>query len=65
MLRQVHIVKYAFETWIITTNIEKKIHAFQMWCYHRIDKITGKVRNEEILRRVGMTEKTCTTENDN
>ena len=34
---------------------QKRIEAFEMWCYRRMLKMrwTDKVRNEEVLRRIG------------
>ena len=49
------VMLYGAETW--TTRMEdiKKIEAFEMWIWRRIEGISWKdhIRNEEVLRRVG------------
>ncbi|XP_049833909.1 uncharacterized protein LOC126278101 [Schistocerca gregaria] len=46
---------YDSETWTVGKLEQKRIEAFEMWCYRRMLKIrwTDKVRNEEVLRRIG------------
>lgn len=42
------------KTWIISKSVERRAIAFEMWMYRRINRIrlTKKVQNEEILRKV-------------
>ena len=45
---------YCCETWTITSAIEKRLQAFEMWCYRRLLRVswTEMKRNEEILEMV-------------
>jgi Reverse transcriptase (RNA-dependent DNA polymerase) len=56
------VVLYACETWTLTKQDIKRIEAFEMWIWRRIQKIswTDRVTNEEVLRRVN--EKRCIIE---
>jgi hypothetical protein len=51
---------YGSETWTLTGTLEKKLTAFEMWTYRRVLKIpwTDKIRNEEVLNRLGMSRTT-------
>ena len=46
---------YGSECWTISSEMEKKLEAMEMWCYRRMLKLswTKKVTNEEVLKRVG------------
>uniref|UniRef100_A0A8D8WJF1 Craniofacial development protein 2 n=1 Tax=Cacopsylla melanoneura TaxID=428564 RepID=A0A8D8WJF1_9HEMI len=46
---------YACESWTIDKYIAKRITGFENWCYRRILRIKwiDKVRNVEVLRRIG------------
>ncbi|KAL1446569.1 hypothetical protein WDU94_003622 [Cyamophila willieti] len=46
---------YACESWTIDEYIAKRITGFENWCYRRILRVkwTDKIRNVEILRRIG------------
>ena len=48
---------YCCEVWTITSVMEKKIAAFEMWCYRRILRISWKEKktNDEVLQMLGMT----------
>lgn len=50
------IARYATETWIISKNVERRINAFEMWTYRRLNRIkwTEKVTNREVLKKVGL-----------
>jgi hypothetical protein len=46
---------YGCEAWTITASEQKRLEAMEMWCYRRMVKImwTGRVTNQEVLRRAG------------
>ena len=46
---------YASECWTISSEIERKLEAVEMWCYRRMlrSSLAKKVTNEEVLERVG------------
>ena len=46
---------YGSECWTISSEMEKKLEAMEMWCYRRMLRLswTRKVTNEEVLKRVG------------
>ena len=48
------IMLYGCETWIIAKEERRRIEAFEMWCYRRMEKIrwTDRMTNEEVLERV-------------
>ena len=48
------VALYGAETWTLRKQDERRIEAFEMWMWRRMEKIswTDKVRNEEVLRRV-------------
>ena len=50
---------YSAETWTMTTDMENKVNAFEMWIYRKMLKISYKdhVTNEEVLRRMNETPK--------
>lgn len=50
------VYRYASETWTISKTVERRVNAFEHWCYRRILRIswTDKIRNEEVLRRIGI-----------
>ena len=45
---------YAAETWTINKEVEKRIHAFEMWLFRKMLRISYQehITNEEVLRRV-------------
>ena len=47
-------LKYACESWTITKLLEKRIDAFEQWCYRWLMKISwkDKIRNEDVLKTV-------------
>lgn len=49
------VVGYASEAWTYSKKIINKLHAFEMWCYRRLLKIswTEKVSNKRLLERIG------------
>lgn len=49
------VALYGSETWTVRNAEEKKILAFEVWCYRRIFKIrwVDRVTNETFFRRVG------------
>lgn len=50
-----NIARYEAETWIVSEGVERRVNAFEMRTCRRISRIkrTEKVRNEEVLRKVG------------
>jgi hypothetical protein len=54
------VLKYACETWIISADSEKRINAFEMWCFRRMLRIpwTDFASNNEVLARVKEKNKT-------
>uniref|UniRef100_A0A8D8UAM4 Craniofacial development protein 2 n=1 Tax=Cacopsylla melanoneura TaxID=428564 RepID=A0A8D8UAM4_9HEMI len=49
------VVLYGSETWTLRKKEEKYLESFEMWLWRRIENIkwSDKIRNEEVLRRVG------------
>ncbi|KAI5717433.1 hypothetical protein M8J77_005795 [Diaphorina citri] len=49
------VVLYGSETWTMRKKEEKYLESFEMWLWRRMEKIkwSDKIRNEEVLRRVG------------
>ena len=49
------IAFYGCETWIIGAQENRRLEAFEMWCYRRILKVrwVDHVTNEEILNKIG------------
>jgi len=49
-----NIMLYGSETWAIAKAEQKRIEAFEMWCYRRMLKISwmNMVTNEEVLERM-------------
>ncbi|KAI5728919.1 hypothetical protein M8J77_006673 [Diaphorina citri] len=49
------VVLYGCETWTMRKKEETYLESFEMWLWRRIENIkwSDKVRNEEVLRRVG------------
>ena len=47
-------LQYACETWTWNKALEKKVNAFEMWCYRAINKIkwTDKISNEKLLKKL-------------
>ena len=50
------ILLYGSETWTILKESTKRLEAFEMWVYRRMSRISwkDKVRNEEVLERLGV-----------
>lgn len=48
------IMLYGCETWTIAREEMRRIEAFEMWCYRRMQKIswTDRITNEEVLEKV-------------
>ena len=46
---------YGEGTWILRRNEEKRIEAFEMWIWRRMERVkwTDRIRNEVVLERVG------------
>ena len=44
---------YGCETWTLTTELENKLKAFEMWIYRRMFRISymDKITNDEVLQR--------------
>uniref|UniRef100_A0A8D8XRU9 Endonuclease-reverse transcriptase n=1 Tax=Cacopsylla melanoneura TaxID=428564 RepID=A0A8D8XRU9_9HEMI len=49
------VVLYGSETWTMRKKEEKFLENFEMWLWRRIENIkwSDKIRNEEVLKRVG------------
>ena len=49
------IATYGAETWILKRNDEKKIEAFEMWCYRRLLRVSYREHrtNEWVLQKLG------------
>ena len=49
------VATYGCETWVINDTEKKKLEAFEMWCWRRMERISWIERktNEEVLRTVG------------
>ncbi|KAI5721659.1 hypothetical protein M8J77_023562 [Diaphorina citri] len=50
------ILTYGCESWTLNERQEKKITAFELWCYRRILKISwrDRITNIEVLRRMNL-----------
>lgn len=50
------VLLYGCETWVMRKQEEKYLESFELWLWRRMEGIkwTDKVRNEEVLRRVGV-----------
>ena len=48
------VATYGCETWVINDTEKKKLEAFEMWCWRRMEKISRIQRktNEEVFRTV-------------
>jgi len=48
------VALYASETWRISKTVMKRIEAFEIWIWRKMEKIiwTAKVSNSEVLNRV-------------
>ena len=49
------VVGYGSEAWTYSKVIKEKLHAFEMWCYRRILKISWmeRVTNKKVLETIG------------
>ena len=49
------VALYGAETWSLRKEDIRKIEAFEMWIWRKMEKIswTEKITNEEVLKRVG------------
>ena len=45
---------YGADTWTLNTEMIKRLTAFEMWCYRRMQKIAwyNKISNEDVLKQV-------------
>ena len=45
---------YACESWTLTAELQRRIRAMEMWCYHKILRISYKdhVTNEEVRAKI-------------
>lgn len=52
------VARYASETWTLTKSTCRKIEAFELWCYRKMQRIkwTEKITNKEVLQRLNMEE---------
>ena len=50
------VLLYGCETWTLTSNLEKRIEAAEMWMYRRITKTSWKEKktNKEVLKQLGI-----------
>ena len=48
------VLNYGCESWTWTKALERKINAFEMWCYRRMLKISWmeRISNKEVLQRI-------------
>ena len=48
------IFLYACESWTLTAELQRRIRAMEMWCYHKILRISYKdhVTNEEVRAKI-------------
>ena len=48
------VALYAAETWMLMQTDRRRLEAFEMWIWRRMEKISwlDKVTNKEVLRRV-------------
>ncbi|KAJ4436680.1 hypothetical protein ANN_16811 [Periplaneta americana] len=49
------VALYGAETWTLRQNEEKRIDAFEMWIWRRMERVkwTDRIRNEAVLEKVG------------
>ena len=49
------VALYGAETWTLRRSEEKRLEAFEMWIWRRMERVkwTDKIRNEAVLERVG------------
>ena len=50
----ISIFMYTCESWALTAELEKKMHAFEMSCYRRLLNISykGHITNEEVRTKI-------------
>ena len=50
------ILRYSSETWTMTKATERRINAFELWCYRKMHRVawTEKKKNIEILQKMGL-----------
>jgi len=48
------VLKYGCESWTLNRSLQKRITAFEHWCYRRMLKVSwkDKVKNTEVLSRM-------------
>ena len=53
------ILQYGCEAWTLNTELRRAINAFEMWCLHRMPRISNVIKktNEEILQQTGQKRK--------
>ena len=49
------VALYGAETWALRRNEQKRLEAFDMWIWRRMERVkwTGKIKNAVVLERVG------------
>lgn len=52
------VMRYASECWTINKDTERRINAFELWCYRRIKRIKwiDRITNTEVLQRIGISQ---------
>ncbi|KAJ4429718.1 hypothetical protein ANN_21922 [Periplaneta americana] len=55
MERGQSVALYGAETWNLRRSKEKRLEAFEMWIWRRMERVkwTDRTRNEAVLERVG------------
>ena len=43
---------YASETWTLGKESERRVEAFEIWCWRKMTKWTGHSKNEDVLMKV-------------
>ena len=51
------VALYGAETWTLRRNEKRRLEAFEMWIWRRLERVkwTDRIRNEAVLERVGET----------
>ena len=57
------VVLYGCETWTLRKEEKERLHAFEMWVWHRMERVNWKDKksNEEVLKLVGERRSLLTT----
>jgi endonuclease/exonuclease/phosphatase family metal-dependent hydrolase len=50
------VLLYGMEAWSINKSMEKKLEAFEMWCYRRMLRISwkDKIKNEDVIKKMNV-----------